>query len=197
MCGSTCFGRLHAHHQELTTALTTSGFTLERGGSSVVGQGLARPRPTTLLPPKSYRENQNKHFMFNNVFSKIVPLWDNVDCCRAGRTTNDNMVHASCMLDTWGYKHTLRICNTYCVSTATVVARKRLNVTLYVHIACLVMFLNHASRKSRRNKLDYYRLLSMATLVTPVTKVLMNVRRFSCEVPRYFFPILTQIEFPG
>jgi hypothetical protein len=37
----TCFGRLHAHHQELTTALRASGFTLERGGSSVVGRGLA------------------------------------------------------------------------------------------------------------------------------------------------------------
>jgi len=41
MCRPTCFGRLHAHHQELTTALTTSGFTLECGGSSVVGRGLA------------------------------------------------------------------------------------------------------------------------------------------------------------
>jgi len=41
MCGSTCFGRLPAHHQELTTALTASGFALERGGSSVVGHGLA------------------------------------------------------------------------------------------------------------------------------------------------------------
>jgi hypothetical protein len=39
MCRSTCFGRLHAHHQELTTALTASGITLERGGSSVVGRG--------------------------------------------------------------------------------------------------------------------------------------------------------------
>jgi hypothetical protein len=38
---STCFGRLHAHNQELTTALTASGFTLERGGNSVVGRGLA------------------------------------------------------------------------------------------------------------------------------------------------------------
>jgi hypothetical protein len=28
MCGSTCFGRLHAHHQELITALTASGFTV-------------------------------------------------------------------------------------------------------------------------------------------------------------------------
>jgi len=41
ICLSTCFGRLHAHHQELTTALTAFGFTLERGGSSVVGRGLA------------------------------------------------------------------------------------------------------------------------------------------------------------
>jgi len=41
MCDSTCFGRFLAHHQELTTALTASGFTLEHGGSSVVGRGLA------------------------------------------------------------------------------------------------------------------------------------------------------------
>jgi hypothetical protein len=41
MCRSTCFGRLHAHHQELTTAVAASGFTLERGGSSVIGRGLA------------------------------------------------------------------------------------------------------------------------------------------------------------
>jgi hypothetical protein len=27
MCGSTCFGRLSAHHQERTTALGASGFT--------------------------------------------------------------------------------------------------------------------------------------------------------------------------
>jgi hypothetical protein len=41
MCRSTCFERLHSHHQELTTALTASEFTLERGGSSVVGHGVA------------------------------------------------------------------------------------------------------------------------------------------------------------
>ena len=28
MCASTCFGRLHAHYQELTTALAASGFTV-------------------------------------------------------------------------------------------------------------------------------------------------------------------------
>jgi len=40
MYGPTCFGRFLAHHQELTTALAASGF-LGRGGSSIVGHGLA------------------------------------------------------------------------------------------------------------------------------------------------------------
>jgi hypothetical protein len=34
MCRSTCFGRIYAHHQELTPALTAYGFTLKCGGSS-------------------------------------------------------------------------------------------------------------------------------------------------------------------
>jgi len=39
----------------------------------------------------------------------------------------DNIAHAHC---------TLTICNTYCFSTATVVARTRCNVTFYVHCLC-------------------------------------------------------------
>ena len=50
LCRSLCFGRLHAHHQELTTALTVSGFTFEHGGSIVVSRGV--PRLTMLLPPR-------------------------------------------------------------------------------------------------------------------------------------------------
>jgi hypothetical protein len=46
------------------------------------------------------------------------------------------MARAHCMLDTYRYRHTLRICSTYCFSTATMVARPRLNVTLHVH--CLL-----------------------------------------------------------
>ena len=53
LCRSTSFRCLHAHYQDLTTALTASGFTLERDDSRIVGRGLARPRPTTLLPPSS------------------------------------------------------------------------------------------------------------------------------------------------
>ena len=44
--------------RSLSTAVAASGLPLERGGSSVVGHGLSgqpdRPRPTALLPPRSY-----------------------------------------------------------------------------------------------------------------------------------------------
>jgi hypothetical protein len=43
--------------RSLSTAVAASGVPLERGGSSVVGRGRSgspdRPRPTTLLPPRS------------------------------------------------------------------------------------------------------------------------------------------------
>jgi len=61
--------------------------------------------------------------------------------CRAGQATNDNMTHAHCMLDTYGYKYTLRLFNAYCFSTAAVAARTRLNVTLY-YIASLVCIMS-------------------------------------------------------
>jgi len=38
-------------------------------------------------------------------------------------------------------RHTLRICNTYCFSTAIMVARTHLSVTLYVHcLSCVIEF---------------------------------------------------------
>jgi len=46
----------------------------------------------------------------------------------ARQGTDDNMVHEHCMLDNYGYRHTLRICNNFCFSAATMVARRRLNV---------------------------------------------------------------------
>jgi hypothetical protein len=83
------------------------------------------------------KQNRNT-FYFQQLSSKLVSLLDNVEkVCRAGQATDDNMAHALCMSNNYAYKHTLRICNTYCFSTATTVARPRLNVTLYVHcLAC-------------------------------------------------------------
>jgi len=36
--------------------------------------------------------------------------------CKAGQATVDSVALAHCMLDTWGYKHTLRIYNTLIIS---------------------------------------------------------------------------------
>jgi len=52
--------------------------------------------------------------------------------CRVGQVTDDNMAHAHYTVDTSGYIHTLRTCNNYCFSTATMVAWTRLKVIVYV-----------------------------------------------------------------
>jgi len=63
---------------------------------------------------KSCRENQNTHFKFNNIFSKIVPcivrsrtkatgfflMAKPGKYCTAGQATDHNMAHAHCILDT-------------------------------------------------------------------------------------------------
>jgi len=70
---------------------------------------------------------------------KSCLLRDNVEePCRAGQATGDNTEHVHFMLDTKGYKHTLRIRNAT-FSTVTMIARTRLNVTLYLH--CLLCYL--------------------------------------------------------
>ena len=40
------------------------------------------------IADQSFRENQNTHFMFSNIFPKIVPLWDNTEkYCNTGQDT--------------------------------------------------------------------------------------------------------------
>jgi len=51
---------------------------------------------------------------------------------------HDNTAHNLCMHDKYGYRHTLRIRNTYCFSTSTIATRKRLNFTSYVHCCVLL-----------------------------------------------------------
>ena len=83
---------------------------------------------------KNCRENSNRYFMFHIFFFRnSCRLWGNVEkYCTAGQATDDNLAHALCMMDSHGYKHLHRIRHNY-FSTATMVARTRLNVTLYVH----------------------------------------------------------------
>jgi hypothetical protein len=46
---------------------------------------------------------------------------------------HDSIAEAHYMLNTYGYKHKLRICNSYCFSTATTVALTHLSIMLYIH----------------------------------------------------------------
>ena len=52
--------------------------------------------------------------MFNNFFFENRAVNENVENkCIAGQATDNNMVHAHCIMDIYGYKHTPRICNIY------------------------------------------------------------------------------------
>ena len=85
------------------------------------------------------REVQDTHFISNNLFffRKSCRSWENVEKYgRVGQATDDNMAHAhACWITkathtythTTTHTHTLRICNIYCISTVTCVAR------LYLH----------------------------------------------------------------
>jgi hypothetical protein len=66
------------------------------------------------------------------------------------------MVHAHCMMDIWGYRHTLRICNTYCFA-ATMVTRTCLNFTL---IRTLLIFFGSLFITPNLHNLRHYWLES-------------------------------------
>jgi hypothetical protein len=58
---------------------------------------------------------------------------------QTGQRTHYKRGHAMYMLDNWGYRNTLRTCNTFCVCTTTVLTQTHLNVK-FIHkcIAVLV-----------------------------------------------------------
>ena len=78
---------------------------------------------------RSCRINQNTHFELHRALCGI--MWKKY--LTAGQATDDNMAHGHCMQDTYGYRRTLRICNTYFFCIVTMVARTRLDFMLYVH----------------------------------------------------------------
>jgi len=81
--------------------------------------------------------------------------------CRAGQTTEDLMTHARFTVDTYGYKHTLRICKHFCSFTATMVTEMRLNVTLYV-VHCL-SFISDAQSTLHADAIKCQQLISTLT----------------------------------
>jgi hypothetical protein len=83
---------------------------------------------------KSCRENQNTRFVFGIFFSKILP-----SVRKCGKIlynwTGHRWQYGACVLHAEYVRlqtHT-QVVNNHCFSTATVVARTRLNVMFYVH----------------------------------------------------------------
>ena len=81
-------------------------------------------------------------------FSKILFLCGNLDnIVQSGRPQmTHNMEHSHCMLDTYVYKYTFRTYNSYCFSTATMVARRLLSVTLYEYSLSFLFIKAYLSR---------------------------------------------------
>jgi len=87
--------------------------------------------PSVLLKMRKFSEKNYKEIksriLYTKTFLKFCLLWDNVEkYSRTGQATNDyvNMLHEN------SYKLTFRISKIYSFSTATMIARTRLNVTL-------------------------------------------------------------------
>jgi hypothetical protein len=89
-------------------------------------------------------------------------MWKNV--VQPGWPWMINTAHAHGMLDNWGYKYTLRICNTYCLCTATVVAWMRLGVT----------FIRSSSVMFKRYKIDEVSLVSVDWHSSEQTNILIK-----------------------
>jgi hypothetical protein len=90
---------------------------------------------------KSCREGQYTHFTFSNLFffNRVICelMWKNIVQPDRTHTTVWHM-HIAC----WIRKaiNTLRICNTCCFCTSTVVRRTRISVALYVHfLSCFLL----------------------------------------------------------
>ena len=87
---------------------------------------------------RTCRGNQNTRFVFNNFFS------DNRAFCEIMRRSIVEPDRPQMKAYTFhgGYLtlqiHTLTLCNAHFFSTATMVARTRLNVTLYIHCLSLL-----------------------------------------------------------
>jgi hypothetical protein len=92
---------------------------------------------------ESSRQNQAHTLCSIKFLSKIVPfvIWrGKIMHSRTGHRRQYNTAHAHCMLDTYGYRHTFRLCIISLFSTATMVARTALNITSYLHFLPSFLF---------------------------------------------------------
>jgi len=86
------------------------------------------------VPDRSFRENQNTHFMFNNFFRKLCHLRYNVE--NIVELERPQITVWCVCISRWYLRlqtHTFKVYNTYFFSTATKVAHMCLNAMLYIN----------------------------------------------------------------
>jgi hypothetical protein len=88
------------------------------------------------VPDKSCRENQNTHFVFSNFFVENRAVYE-IMWKNTVEPDRPQMAIWRMRIVWWIPKATntqrYRLCNTHCFSIATMVAKTRLTVTLYVN----------------------------------------------------------------
>jgi len=94
---------------------------------------------TRNVSDKSYRENRNTHFMFAAFSLKSCSFWDKVEKYGIVRLATDGSIIRRKCFACWVPKVQTHSRNMwYCFSTARMVMRTHLNVTLYIR--CLSFF---------------------------------------------------------
>jgi len=91
-------------------------------------------------------EKIKTHFVFRNFFFEnraiYEIMWKNiVQRCRPQMTIWRMRIACWIPMARHKHTHTLKLCNTRCFYTAAMVARTRLNITLYVHCQSCVKYI--------------------------------------------------------
>ena len=147
---------------------------------------------------KSCRENRNSCFMFSNPFlRKSFRLWNNVENYVGNRLAPDDstirrMLFACCITEATDTN--TGTCNTYRFSTATIVSRTRLNITLCIH--CLSCCLLNTAKSFPLSVLflhsvcfSYFSCLFSPILMYPAFSIFF----FSSHFLPVFFPNLLSL----
>jgi hypothetical protein len=97
-----------------------------------------------IISDKLCGENQNVHFMFDNVLWKSCPLCYSVaKYCRFGDVTHNIILRMRFACRITKATNTLIMCNTYFFSMATKATRTLLVITLYTHCLSCSLFETH------------------------------------------------------
>jgi hypothetical protein len=146
----------------------------------------------------------NTEFTFSNYFFLIRAVQEimwKILYSRASHGWQCTAFHALCILDNYGYRRTLRICNTHCFSTVTMITRMRFCVrrTLPV-LLCQSSSIWPTTARWRRQGTWWYGLSALTTyiFVTPHIKCIIFLNFDIILAARNIQPysVFSQIKIP-